>query len=197
MPSRLASRYLRKAYARIIIPDDEGRYAAQILEFPGCFSEGESPEEAYKNLEEAAENWIESARAQGMAIPQPFATQGYSGTISLRLPKSLHRRAAELAHRDGVSLNQFLVAAIAARAGAEDLLATIASKLDERLHQLQSRRFLFMGIGQEMVAGTHGGQGPLPPGLADPNLSKFDQMSATPGYSHPQRLIQAKEDQHA
>ncbi len=194
MPSRLASRYLRKAYARIIIPDDEGRYAAQILEFPGCFSEGESPEEAYANLEEAAENWIESAHTQGMVIPPPFATQGYSGTVSLRLPKSLHRRAAELAHRDGVSLNQFLVAAIAARTGAEDLLATIASKLDERLDQLQSRRFWFMGIGEEMVAGTLGGQEPLPPDL---DLSKLEQMSATSGYSPTQRLIQAKEDQHA
>lgn len=144
MPSRLASRHLRKPYARIIIPDDEGRYAAQILEFPGCFSEGESPEEAYSNLEEAAENWIESARAQGMPVPPPFATQGYSGTISLRLPKSLHRRAVELAHRDGVSLNQFLVSAVAHRVGMEDFGSTIASRLDERLDRLQATEWVPM-----------------------------------------------------
>ncbi len=142
MPSRLASRHLRKPYARIIIPDDEGRYAAQILEFAGCFSEGESPEEAYSNLEEAAENWIESALAQGMPVPSPFETQGFSGTISLRLPKSIHRRAAEFAQRDGVSLNQFLVAAIAARLGAEDLLTTIASKLDDRIQRLQASEWV-------------------------------------------------------
>src|SRR3989304_3764734 len=143
MNKALATGYLRKPYARVIIPDDEGRYAAQVLEFPGCYSEGESPEEAYKNLEEAAQNWIESALAQSFPIPPPFATQGYSGTISLRLPKSLHRRAAECAHRDGVSLNQFLVAAIASRLGAEDLLGTIASKLDDRLDRLEvgSQRF--------------------------------------------------------
>ena len=123
MNKALATGYLRKSYARVLIPDDEGRYAAQILEFPGCYSEGETPEEAYANLEEAAQNWIESALAQGMAIPEPSASQGYSGTVSLRLPKSIHRRAAELAHRDGVSLNQFLVAAIAHRVGTEDLLA--------------------------------------------------------------------------
>lgn len=142
MASPSVSHYLRRPYARIIIPDDGGRYAAQILEFPGCFSDGESPEEAYSNLEEAAENWIESARAQGFPVPPPFATQGYSGTISLRLPKSIHRRAAELAQRDGVSLNQFLVGAIAHRLGMEDVGATIASKLDDRIDRLQATEWV-------------------------------------------------------
>lgn len=139
MSSGYGERYLKRPYTRMIVPDDEGRYSAQILEFPGCISEGETPEEAYKNLDEAALNWVESARDQGMRIPQPFAVQGYSGTISLRLPKSIHRRTAELAHRDGVSLNQFLVTAIAARVGAEDLIGTISAKLDERLDRFEMR----------------------------------------------------------
>ena len=137
MNKALATGYLRKPYARVLIPDDEGRYAAQILEFPGCYSEGESPEDAYQNLEQAARNWVESALAQGFPIPPPFATQGFSGTISLRLPKSLHKRAAELAHRDGVSINQFLVAAIGHRVGMEDLAATIASRFDDSIAQRQ------------------------------------------------------------
>lgn len=138
MSRQAVSEYLRKPYERVIIPDDEGRYAAKILEFPGCFSEGGSPEEAYANIEEAASNWIESAVDQGMTIPPPLATQGYSGTVSLRLPKSMHRRAVEHAQRDGVSLNQFLVSAIAARVGAEDVGITIAARLDERLDRLTS-----------------------------------------------------------
>ena len=132
------SQILGEPYARIIMPDDQGGFAAQVLEFPGCFADGESPEEAYGNLEEAAENWIESALAQRFPIPPPFATQGYSGTISLRLPKSLHRRAAEFAHRDGASLNQFLVSAIAQRLGAEDIYGAIASKIDDRIARLQT-----------------------------------------------------------
>ena len=140
MANTRVSQIVRKPYARIIVPDDQGGYAAQVLEFPGCFADGESPEEAYNNLEEVAESWVESALAQGFPVPPTYATQGYSGTISLRLPKSLHRRAAELAHRDGVSLNQFLVAAIAARVGAENLNETIASKLDDRLDKLGFQR---------------------------------------------------------
>jgi len=128
MTSQVITSLLRRPYARVVVPDDTGRYAARILEFPGCFSEGGTPEEAYENLEKAAGNWLESAVSQGMTVPEPFATQGYSGTVSLRLPKSIHRRAAEYAHRDGVSLNQFLVAAIAARIGAEDLLRTMADR---------------------------------------------------------------------
>ena len=140
MASTRVSQIVRKPYARIIVPDDQGGYAAQVLEFSGCFADGESPEEAYSNLEEVAESWVESALAQGFPVPPPVATQGHSGTVSLRLPKSLHKRAAELAHRDGVSLNQFLVAAIAARVGVENLTEAIASKLDERLDKLGLKR---------------------------------------------------------
>lgn len=35
----------------------------------------------------------------------------------LRLPKSLHKKAARLAERDGVSLNQFIVAGLAEHVG--------------------------------------------------------------------------------
>ena len=164
MLSQLAAPYLRKPYARVIIPDDSGRYAAQVLEFPGCFAEGDTPEEAYKNLQEAAENWLDSAHSQGMAIPEPFASQGYSGTISLRLPKSMHRRAAEYAHRDGVSLNQFLVSAIAARVGAEDLLTILADKLDDRLGRLYTGRRSYLHIEAVEEAVTQGAPLPMWPG---------------------------------
>jgi hypothetical protein len=36
----------------------------------------------------------------------------------LRLPRSLHRQATQLAELDGVSLNQFIVAALAEKVGA-------------------------------------------------------------------------------
>lgn len=138
MSKSIAQEHLRRPYARVIVPDDEGRYAAQVLEFPGCYSEGESPDDAYQNLEEAAENWIESALEQGMPIPPPSASQGYSGVVSLRLPKAVHRRASALAHRDGVSLNQFLVTAVATRVGAENFYERIAARLDDRLDRLQA-----------------------------------------------------------
>jgi predicted RNase H-like HicB family nuclease len=139
---------LKKPYARLIVPDS-GVYVAQVAEFPGCFAEGKTPDEAYANLEVAAESWIESAYAQGFPVPEPFASQEYSGTVSLRLPKSLHRRASEYAHRDGVSLNQTLVTAIASWVGSEDAFARSVARIDGKINQLvrlQTARTIFSGV---------------------------------------------------
>ena len=63
---------LKQPYSRILIPDPEtGRCAAKIQEFPGCFSEGKTPQQAYNNLEQAAYNWLASAIKQGMEILHP------------------------------------------------------------------------------------------------------------------------------
>ena len=110
--------YLKEPYARVLTPDPETKtYTAQILEFPGCVSQGDSPEEAYANLEKAAEGWIRAALDNKQSIPEPAAHQTFGGKVLLRLPRSLHQRVAELADRDGVSLNQFIVAAVAEKVG--------------------------------------------------------------------------------
>ena len=60
-----ANEYLKKPYSRTLIPVGDGTYFAEILEFPGCFAEGQSPDEAYENLEKVAESWIEAALIKG------------------------------------------------------------------------------------------------------------------------------------
>lgn len=60
----------------------------------------------------------------GQAIPEPMAEQEYSGKLMLRLSRSLHRRAAEMAHAEGVSLNQFILTTLAERVGAIEAKAT-------------------------------------------------------------------------
>jgi len=124
--------YVARPYSRILVPDSSGRYFAEVLEFPGCFSEGHTPGQAMDNLNEAMAAWIEAALESGQSIPDPVATAGYSGRVLLRLPKSLHREAARRAEMDGVSLNQYLVTAIAARAGADDVAERVADKLTSR-----------------------------------------------------------------
>ena len=129
--------YLKEPYARILIPDEEGGFSAEILEFPGCFAEGDTADEAMQALDRAADAWIQAALDQGQAIPPPFRNQGYGGKIALRLPRSLHRQATEFAERDGTSLNQFSVSAIAVRVGAEEfynrLVTELLQKLEDKL----------------------------------------------------------------
>ena len=133
MNSRNAKHYLQRPYARIVIPGEKGGYHAEILEFPGCYAQGESPEEAYKNLEEAAEAWIEVCLDKGQTIPEPSSSLGYGGNVLLRLPKTIHRQAAKMAARDRTSLNQYLLAAVSARVGADDFYSVLATKFEQRV----------------------------------------------------------------
>lgn len=113
-----AKDYLRLPYRRVLVPDPEsGRYTALIAEFPGCLAEGETPDTAYAKLERVAESWIDTALEMKQAIPAPTAEAEASGRFALRLPRSLHQRASDMAEQDGVSLNTFFVAAVAERVG--------------------------------------------------------------------------------
>lgn len=129
-----AEEYLRAPYGRMLFRNDDGSFTAEMLEFPGCFAEGETSHEAIQNLDAAALEWVEAAQRLGREIPEPFTTRGYSGTISLRIPKALHRQAARMAERESVSLNQYLVTAIAARVGADDLFNRIAQRSVAPVH---------------------------------------------------------------
>lgn len=128
-----AKDYLQQPYARVVIPVEPNSFHAEILEFPGCFAQGETVEKAYANLEIAAESWIDSCQAQGQEVPEPSSSLTYSGRIAFRLPRSIHRRAAQLAERDASSLNTFLVSAVAEKVGAEDLYSVLARRLEQRL----------------------------------------------------------------
>lgn len=111
---------MAQPYTVILIADShgsDGGYSAEVLELPGCFADGDTANEAMHHIQAAIESWIAAARAMGQTIPPPMVLQGYHGRVALRLPRSLHRRAALLAQRDGVSLNQWLVAAIAVAGG--------------------------------------------------------------------------------
>jgi antitoxin HicB len=118
MTSGPASGYLKKPYTRALIPDEEsGTFTARIIEFSGCVAEGATASEAYERLEAAAESWIEAALEMGQAIPLPAADVRFGGRFALRLPRSLHRAAAQLADLEGVSLNQLIVSTVAEKVG--------------------------------------------------------------------------------
>ena len=52
-----------------IEPDEDGIFVAQCPALPGCVSQGDTREEALKNIEEAAELYIEDVRATGDPLP--------------------------------------------------------------------------------------------------------------------------------
>jgi len=50
---------------------DGGGYLATVPDLPGCMSDGETPEEALKNVQEAIASWIEAAKEWKQEIPKP------------------------------------------------------------------------------------------------------------------------------
>lgn len=131
--------YLKEPYARILVPEAEGGYSAEILEFPGCYSYGETPDEAIDNLDEAAFGWIEAALIQGQTIPKPHSVDEPSGKYLLRLPRNLHKKAIQMAERERVSLNTFFVDAVATRVGAHDFYNRMVDRLESLSAQLTAR----------------------------------------------------------
>lgn len=128
--------YLGAPYSRVVIPDPaSGTFAARIAEFPGCVAQGESVEEAYRALEQAAADWIRVALDLGQGIPTPFENQTHSGRVLVRFPASIHRRAAELAERENTSLNQFVVSAVSERVGATNVTIKLLERFQERLEK--------------------------------------------------------------
>jgi predicted RNase H-like HicB family nuclease len=107
--------YLNLKYPVQIVECDEGGYFVKIPDLPGCLTQGETIEEALKNIKEAKELWLESAFEDKAEIPLPADERGYSGKFIVRLPVSLHERLALAAEREGVSLNQHVATLLAER----------------------------------------------------------------------------------
>ena len=102
--------YMNLPYNYIVQPitDESGSYFyARVLELDGCQSTGETFEEAYENLREAMEVWIETKLEVGFEVPLPVGYDDFSGKFVVRIPKSLHYRLTIEAEQEGVSLNQY------------------------------------------------------------------------------------------
>lgn len=107
----------------IIWSEDDGEYLATCASFPNLSAFGETEEEALKEAKIALELFIESYKERGLALPKPVRISKYSGQLRLRLPKSLHERAATMATKDGVSLNQYITNAVNREVSGEEVLS--------------------------------------------------------------------------
>ena len=61
-------------YAVVIEPLVRGRwrrFLATVPDLPGCMSDGDTREEAARNVEDAIASWLEEARSVGRVIPEP------------------------------------------------------------------------------------------------------------------------------
>ena len=107
------SDYINLPYTIEVIPD-ENCFFIKIKELEGCISQGDTIEEAFIMIKDALSSWLEVAIEEGDEIPLPESMQEYkhSGKMSLRMPKSLHKKVAKEAKKEGVSLNSYIVSCL-------------------------------------------------------------------------------------
>lgn len=100
--------YMSLPYQIVITPSPEGGYAAKIPDLPGCITQGETQLEIFEMIEDAKRCWLTAALEDDDDIPEPDWDL-YNGRLNLRIPKSLHRKLAAGAKREGVNLNQLAI----------------------------------------------------------------------------------------
>lgn len=91
---------------------------------------GDTLEEALQALEEVKRDHFERLLAEGKTIPLPppvdAEEEEYSGRFVVRIPRHLHKRLAELAQREGCSLNQYVTTLLAEASTADWLERKLA-----------------------------------------------------------------------
>ncbi|MFC1937585.1 toxin-antitoxin system HicB family antitoxin [Chloroflexota bacterium] len=132
--------YLGLNYPVTLYHAEEGGFAAEIEDLPGCLTQGETVEEAMENIEEARQLWVKAAYEDGVEIPIPRTDEEYSGRFLVRIPKSLHRRLAEQARYQGVSLNQYVESILSAGASTQSVVGEIKTELDKISRQIAVQR---------------------------------------------------------
>lgn len=100
--------------------EGEALFEACVKELPDLAEYGESYEEAYSLAIDAIETAAEAFAEKGRSFPVAMVpVDEFSGRVTLRLPRSLHRVLVGAADSEGVSLNQHLVDVLSYNAGFE------------------------------------------------------------------------------
>jgi antitoxin HicB len=98
---------------RPLSTEEGGGYLIEFPDVPGVVSDGDTPEEAIHNGQDALKAALLTLEEFGQPIPQPGSQALASGQWRQRVPKSLHAKLVERAKLEGVSLNALVTAMIA------------------------------------------------------------------------------------
>ena len=95
---------------RPLSKDEGGGYSISFPDLPGCWSDGDTPEEAIANGRDALRAWLSVAQEFGDQVAKPYSV--VSGRFVQRVPRSLHAQLIARAKEEGVSLNTLVVSLV-------------------------------------------------------------------------------------
>lgn len=117
---------LEANYSLELSADPAGGFAVSFPDLPGCITQVDTLEEVPSAATEIRTLWITAQFEDGFPIPEPSLPEEHSGKFNVRISKSLHRRLAASARREGVSLNQYVMSLL----DKSDALARLEQRFD-------------------------------------------------------------------
>ncbi len=110
--------------------DGEILYVGRVAEFPNISTFEETFEAAralvldsIQTLKKIADETMEE-----FPLPYPAPSDEFSGRVTLRLPKSLHAKISRIAAQEDISVNQYLVTAVAYYAGETNGISRVVTE---------------------------------------------------------------------
>lgn len=101
--------------------DGELLFVARVAEFSDVVMYGDTKEEVLSLVDESLKTLIAMHVQMHHDLPVPLSiqeqAQSYSGRVTLRMGKHLHRKIAQQADIEGVSLNQYIIERISEETG--------------------------------------------------------------------------------
>lgn len=112
--------YMSLPYDIKITRSPEGSYVATIPDLPGCITQGETRLEVLEMIEDAQRCWLTAELEDEEEIPEPPDPYKFDGQLRLRVPRSLHKKLAKCAAREGVNINQLAIYLMASGIGERE-----------------------------------------------------------------------------
>lgn len=141
--------------------DGETIWIAESSDLKGCVGQGATQAEAIEELEVNESTWLETAKEFDIDIPQNSIKRlesEYSGKLTLRLGKSLHRNTAERAKEEGLSINQYIMVALTEYNATSSLISNASKQIETYAHlcvaPLQKSIYANTQVGSEWISTT-------------------------------------------
>jgi predicted HicB family RNase H-like nuclease len=115
---------------RRVTEDGETLFKGTVKELPDVAVYESSPDAAYDAVVCVIAELQKQAAEQKREFPAPSASDDeFSGRVTLRMPKTLHRQISSCASREGVSLNHLITTVIASYVSAPHFIGARTSPL--------------------------------------------------------------------
>jgi len=98
---------------RVTWSEEDQEYVGLCTEFPSLSWLTETQESALEGIRQLVANVISDMKKNNEEIPVPISIRKYSGKFIVRIPPEVHRKLAEIAAEEGVSINRLVSARLA------------------------------------------------------------------------------------